>query len=136
VLTGNTVTRAKCWSNREKFATLAPQLVSNNPELQEIIWRDADGKSVAAVPPASILDSANKALDLAVADAAAKSALTGQGALSNPIALHDNAVVLIYSVPIFIQGKNAGTLATVFSLDTILSHQIPWWIAEKSAVQI
>ncbi|MEO9167732.1 MAG: PAS domain S-box protein [Aestuariivirga sp.] len=123
-------------SNREKFATLAPQLVSNNPELQEIIWRDADGKSVAAVPPASILDSANKALDLAVADAAAKSALTGQGALSNPIALHDNAVVLIYSVPIFIQGKNAGTLATVFSLDTILSHQIPWWIAEKSAVHI
>ncbi|MDP8995491.1 MAG: PAS domain S-box protein, partial [Pseudomonadota bacterium] len=123
-------------SNRDKFATLAPQLVSNNPELQEIIWRDADGGSVAVVPPASILDSKNHALDLAIADAAAKSGTTGQGALSAPIALHDNGYVLIYAVPIFSQGRNTGTLATVFSLGTILSHQIPWWIAEKSAVQI
>lgn len=123
-------------SNKERFATLAPQLINNNPELQEIIWRDVEGKIVAAVPPVSAVDGRNHAFDLAAAETTMLSLASGQGVLSDAVARHDDAYALIYIVPLFSQGTNAGTLSTTLSLNTILSHQIPWWIAEKSAVQI
>ena len=118
------------------FAKQALQLVSNNPEIQEIILRNFDGQTIAAVPPFSFPENQNHTLDLAIAETSSNGSVLGRGALSNPVILHEGGTVLIYLVPIFTQGKKTGSLAAIFSLSTILSHQIPWWIAEKSAVQI
>lgn len=114
-------------------------LTTNNPEIVRLLLRDADGRDAVQVPPVGdgpgtgpggeaagwwqtfrlARSTGRPAWSPAFADAAA-----GAGWR---VELH---------VPVFLDHRFAGMLVAVVSLDSLLTHHVPWWVAERYRVEI
>lgn len=117
------------------FAVRARHILTNNPELGRIVWRDAENRLVVSVPP---LDdphnAAGSSAESATARAFARS--MGKAVYTGRVALEGGLPGFEVHVPMFADGRFSGTLIGVFSLPSLLTHQVPWWIAERYQVTV
>ncbi|WP_242463251.1 sensor histidine kinase [Rhodocyclus tenuis] len=125
------------------FATRARHILRNSPELTQIFWLDAQGRMIDALPPAGTTPAApakaakNNTSTLASerADKLLKpvySDILGESGeasfeLHLPVREPDSAGNA---------GRARGEIVAVYSLDALLKHLTPWWLAEKYQVRI
>lgn len=112
-------------------------VVAANPAVEQILWLDSGGSVVLAVPPGPegrVLDDAfgpNPRMDAVMmarslgrpAYSAAYRQLGGNWAFDAVVPLFDGAGV-------------SGVLVASFSLDAVLAHHVPWWIAGRYQVEV
>lgn len=108
------------------------QIMAGNPEVERLAWHDAGGHLRLVLPPlqdprlqaAGADPLAPSPDDYAYAAASGKPryGLPERGPEGGRIPLH---------VPIFDDHGLRGLLTATIALDTLLSHQVPWWVAEN-----
>ncbi|MDE2585847.1 MAG: PAS domain S-box protein, partial [Betaproteobacteria bacterium] len=122
---------------RHLFQVRAQHLVKNNPEVEQVFWLNAAGAKVDAVPAATEGRQELKAFGGPVSqdtfDFARKLA---KSAYAEPYPLPEHGTQIDLFVPIYRQGEFAGMLVASYSLNSILTHLVPWWFAEKYQLQV
>lgn len=121
----------------DTFDLQARALIANIAEFDRVLLRDAGGALTSAVPPAASEPSAYAADETAPwwpAFTLAKS--IGRVAWSAPFAMPGRGQVFEAHVPIFRHQRFVGMLVGVVSVDSLLTHHVPWWVAEKYKVEI
>ncbi len=116
----------------QAFTAQARQYALILPDMIDIAWLDESGSIVAAVPQAVAGEEYQIALDLKAISPVALAA--GSGEFSAPYVRADGRSVIAFVAPIIGGVRRSGKVIAVFGLDLVLSHQVPWWIAEKRAV--
>ncbi|WP_305792097.1 PAS domain S-box protein [Magnetospirillum sp. UT-4] len=109
-------------------------LLANNPEIRRVILRDADGNGAESFPPGEATGGIGEQAPWWPAFAMARS--LGRVAWSAPFAVPGLGVVVEAHQPVYRGGRFAGMVVGVFPLDGILTHLVPWWVAEKYKVEI
>lgn len=119
-----------------RFAAQGRQLLVSDPAIVAIEWRDGAGTSklsLASRDGASRARTANEETALReTADAARRS---GALAVTSALSLAGGAA-FAQVVPIPGNAHEGEVLVATISLDRMLNQNIPWWIAEKRAVEI
>ena len=114
------------------FKAAMRHLVTTNPALERMLWLDAGGRIVDAVPPVpdgrDVDDSFGPS---ARGDAFRLARSLGKRAYTPPYRLPLAGMGFDVLVPVYYEGGFAGTLVGVFAIDDLLSHHVPWWIAER-----
>jgi two-component system sensor histidine kinase DctS len=123
--------------NRKLFRLRISNLLRNNQELKQVMWLDADGKTVDALPSATPPDhdtesfgpsATRKAFDMA--------ARLGKRTYSEPFLGVGNVAHFEVVVPIYTDHRLAGVLVGVYPIDALLNHLVPWWFTEKYQVAV
>ena len=108
------------------------QMFENGPELVRIVWYDAEGKVLAShglEPPAALPAPTRLAAEVAGA--------TRRGRYSEPYgASAATPGVLDFYLPLYADGKPAGSLVATYSLQTLLDEAVPWWFAQDNALTL
>lgn len=117
----------------ETFAAQATSFVQIDREIWALSWLDDNEQPVATVPHAHVEQAT---LDPVVLSAIGIAKRTGRGAFTPPFASAEGSDHVSYVVPIVKGGTVLGTLQAELSLGRMLAQHVPWWIAEKRAVQI
>ena len=120
---------ARATPDLKPFEATARHLVANAPEIERILLLDADRRIVAAVPPP--LDG--QGADEATFTLAAKLGKRAYGPPRTP-AVGPPAFELY--MPVFLDGRLAGMLVAVQSINGLLAAHVPWWVAEKYRLSI
>jgi two-component system sensor histidine kinase DctS len=109
------------------------QMFKNGHELRRVAWLDADGK-LKAVRGAELPDSG---LTQSSREAQAMSRTTHSGRYSDPYGATAGARGLIdYHLPLYHDGKFAGSLLATYQLQTLLDENVPWWFAQDNALSL
>lgn len=117
----------------EAFVIQARQYALILPDIVSVTWLETSGRVVAAVP--SPEDGfMPPAANLKMATILALAHENGAGAFSAPFRRRDGSAAIAFVAPILRDHQNAGVVVATFALDLVLTHQVPWWIAEKRAV--
>ena len=98
--------------------------VASNPEVLSMVWHDATGRTIAAVPGLPASDDPD--LTGLVIRAGAISARPVYGAVRT-----DGSVTMAIRA-----AESAGVLTATVSLPMMLERHIPWWIAEQYGVEL
>lgn len=120
----------------EIFEVQARAMIANNAEFDRVLLRDADGGLAAAVPPAEgepATQAAREAAPWWGAFTLAKS--IGRVAWSPPFVMAGRQVFEAH-MPIFRHQRFVGMLVGVVSVDGLLTHHVPWWVAERYKIEI
>jgi two-component system sensor histidine kinase DctS len=109
------------------------QMFKNGHELRRVAWFDADGRLKAArgaeLPNGGPTQSSR--------EAQAMSRTTRSGRYSDPYgATHTLRGLVDYHLPLYHQGKFAGSLVATYSLQTLLDENVPWWFAQDNALSL
>lgn len=124
-------------SDHAGIATAMRQLVATNPAIERVLWLDAQGRTVAAVPPVPdgrTVDDAQGPSPRGDAFRLARS--LGKRFFTPPYKLPMAGTGFDVVVPVFQGSGFAGALVGVFAIDDILTHHVPWWIAERYQIAI
>jgi two-component system sensor histidine kinase DctS len=115
--------------NRSVEAIVARARVhlSANPEMLQVGWFDAAGAQYLSVPSAPP-DPAWRGMIDAMGDAGASRLIYGQPRL-DPV----SGLVVDIGAP---AADGAGLVIATVSLSELVKRHVPWWIAEKYAVQV
>lgn len=130
---------------RQLFRVRGLHLVKNNPEVEQVSWLDPSGKQLDAVPSAA--DGATNlkrgpnrdfqdfggAVGRDTFDFAHK---LGKSAYTDTYTLPEHGSQVDLYVPIYRQGNFAGMLVASYSLNSMLTHLVPWWFAEKYQLRV
>jgi two-component system, LuxR family, sensor histidine kinase DctS len=108
-------------------------LISNNPEFERIVLRDAEGKVELMVPPA---DGRGGEGDPAWLTTFTLAKSVGRVVYGGPYQVAGRGWVFEAHTPLFRAGRFAGMVIGVFSLDAMLTHHVPWWFAGKYNLEI
>ena len=124
-------------SKRSDVVGAMRHLVVTNPAVERVLWLDAEGRTVASVPPVPdgrTVDDAQgpspRGDAFRIARSLGKRAFTA--AYRQPMAGMGFDVL----VPVYQEQRFAGMLVGVFAIDEILTHHVPWWIAERYQIAI
>ncbi|MCA1248554.1 nitrogen regulation protein NR(II) [Massilia sp. MS-15] len=108
------------------------QMFSNGHELVRVSWYGPDGalrETHGAAPPA--------ALPAATLLAAEVAGATRSGRYSEPYgASAATPGLLDYYLPLYANGKPAGSLVATYSLQVLLDETVPWWFAQDNALTL
>ena len=121
---------------RKLFRLRAEHQLKNNVEISRILWLDADGKIIDALPGApGPLDGTDSSAPVGTAafDMARR---LGKLVYSEPVFTEPGHAQMETLVPIYRGQEFAGMLVAVYPLDGLLDNLVPWWFAEKYQVLI
>ena len=108
------------------------QMFNNGHELIRVVWYDADGKVQAShglEPPAALPAPTRLAAEVAGA--------TRRARYSEPYgATAASPGVLDYVLPLYANGRPAGSLVATYSLQILLDETVPWWFAQDNALTL
>jgi two-component system sensor histidine kinase DctS len=112
------------------------QMFKNGHELRRVSWLDADGRQLAVrgaeLPGGALTESSREAQEM--------SRTTRNGRYSDPYGLtaRNSATpgLIDYHLPLYHQGKFAGSLVATYSLQTLLDENVPWWFAQDNALSL
>ena len=123
--------------NKKSLFNLRSQyLLQSNPDIQQIVWLDADAHVVASTPghnqprlgtPDAASDLPNLAFEMV-----GKMAKT---VYSDAYFTVKGTQFEVYS-PIFENSRFRGALVSIYSFSNLLKQLVPWWFAEKYQVRI
>jgi two-component system sensor histidine kinase DctS len=108
------------------------QMFNNGHELIRVVWYDADGKVLAShglEPPAALPAPTQLAAEIARG--------TRRPRYSEPYgATAATPGVLDYVMPLYANGRPAGSLVATYSLQILLDETVPWWFAQDNALTL
>ena len=108
------------------------QMFNNGHELIRVVWYDAEGKVMAShglEPPAALPAPTRLAAEVAGA--------MRLGRYSEPYGATSAAPgVLDYVLPLYANGRPAGSLVATYSLQILLDEAVPWWFAQDNALTL
>ena len=124
-------------TNRSALFELRGQhLLNNNPDLQQLIWLDASAQPIALQPTQKLprlgFDGLGDEIQSRSIEMASK---LGKTVYTDAYRTADANQIEVYS-PIFENGQYRGALVSVYPLNSLLKHIVPWWFAEKYQVRI
>jgi two-component system, LuxR family, sensor histidine kinase DctS len=113
------------------------QMFKNGHELRRVAWLDAGGRQLA-VHGAEL---AGGRLTASSRDAQAMSRSTRNGRYSAPYRLGPekygpSAGLVDYHLPLYHDGRFAGSLVATYSLQTLLDENVPWWFAQDNSLSL
>ncbi|WP_265944057.1 PAS domain-containing sensor histidine kinase [Dechloromonas sp. A34] len=119
------------------FRLRAAHLLKNNPEVSQILWLNRDREVIDALPTTTPPDREMDPFGPPVtAKAFELASRIGKRVYSEPFFLDANRAFIEVLIPIQIESEPAGMLVALYSLDAVLSSQVPWWFTEKYKVVI
>jgi len=122
---------------RPAFLNAMRHLVTTNPALERVIWLDAEGRPVVGVPPVPDGREVDNAFSPPPRGDAFRIARSlGKHFYTAPYKLPLAGMGFDVLVPVYQENSFAGVLVGVFSIDDILAHNVPWWIAERYQIAI
>ena len=123
-------------ANSERFSAQGRQLLVSDPAIVAIEWRDAaGGAKLRLTAPGSTADERSGEAEAALGVAADAARRTGTIAVT-PVFSFAGGMAFAQLAPIQGKGREGEALVAILSLDRMLNQNIPWWIAEKRAVEI
>jgi two-component system, LuxR family, sensor histidine kinase DctS len=116
----------------------ATHILSTHPEMERLLWLDKSAQVLLAVPPFESLGAVattpaagpDRPQAFALARAQGKPVYTGA------YRVRDRGAAFEAHVPIFRDGEFIGTLVAVQSVNGLLAHHVPWWIAQRDRVSL
>jgi len=114
------------------LAPVTRHVVTTNPAIEQILWIDADGRTVAAMPP--VAGEGNGATPRGEAFKVARS--LGRRVYGAPYRLPQSGSGFDVVIPVFGARGFVGALVGVFSIDAILANHVPWWFAQRYQLEI
>jgi two-component system sensor histidine kinase DctS len=120
---------------RELFDLRARHILKNNPDLQQVLWLDGNGKAVDGMPNPALPRSEPGLFGENRIGRSLEIARLGNPVYSDAYYANESVQFEIY-VPVFAGGRHRGTLLGVYSLSALLKHQVPWWFAEKYLLRV
>lgn len=123
------------------FQVRTRHLVKNNAELEQVLWLDAQGRLLDAVPSATtgrqVLEPfGDTSLNSALASAFDAARKLGKPVYGQPYSVPQRGTEIEIYVPVFRNGQVSGMLVGVYSLNNLLNSVVPWWFAEKYQFRI
>lgn len=124
-------------NNRNALFELRSQhLLKNSPDLQQLIWLDSSAQPLSLQPtqrlPRLGFDGLGDEIQSRSIEMASK---LGKTVYTDAYRAADANQIEVYS-PIFENGQYRGALVSVYPLNSLLKHIVPWWFAEKYQVRI
>jgi two-component system sensor histidine kinase DctS len=116
------------------FRVKARALIVNSPEFERVTVRGPEGTLLVSSPPVEAAATTDDPGRWSGAFTLAKA--IGRVAYGPPYVLAGRGMVFEAHVPMFAAGRFIGTVAGVFSLDLLITHQVPWWFAGKYNLEI
>jgi len=118
----------------DAFTVQSHAIIANNPEVERIILRRADGTLARWSPPTQADPDSD-------ADPAWRNTFTlartnGHRVFGGPYVPAGRGAMFEAQVPVFKAGRFDGMLVGVFSLDALLAHHVPWWFAQTYRLDI
>ena len=108
------------------------QMFNNGHELVRVVWYGPDGQVRAShglEPPPALPAPTRLALEVANA--------TRRARYSEPYgATAASPGLLDYYLPLFVDGRPAGSLVATYSLQVLLDETVPWWFAQDNALTL
>jgi len=112
------------------------QVMAGNPELERLVWRNLDGRVLVALPPvAGNGEEAGGPEPVPEPNDYAYVAGTGRSLYGMARKRPEGTVIPLH-VPVFDDRGLRGILTATISFNTLLSHQVPWWVAENYQLTI
>ncbi len=112
-------------------------LVTTNPAVERVLWLDAEGRIAAAVPPVPDGRAVEEGAEPSPrGDALRLARSLGKRIYTAPYPLPQAGMGFDVVVPVYQGRGDAGALVGVFSIDDILTHHVPWWIAERYQIAV
>lgn len=127
-----------------KSATLSPttearvrQALDAESGLVRLLWLKEDGSVRGAHPPYTDSHLVGEAGGTFPSSAAYRmSRALGRPSYSDAYAVIDNQTQFEVHVPVFDGGHYLGSVVGVYSLNNLLSRQVPWWFSERYRVSV
>lgn len=119
------------------FENAGRALIANNPEIQRLSLRGVEGVLSVAVPPAQTEPSGFTPGEQAPwwpAFQLARS--TGRVSWSPAYQTPSGGAVFEALVPVYQEHNLVAVLSAAVSVDAMLTHQVPWWMAEKYKIEV
>ncbi len=109
------------------------QMFKNGHELRRVLWLGADGAVLARhgleLPPGGLAKVGVETQEMA--------RLTRAGRYTEAYGASAHAPGMIdYYLPLFKDGKYAGSLVASYSLKVLLDETVPWWFAQDNALAL
>jgi two-component system sensor histidine kinase DctS len=107
------------------------QMFKNGHELQRLVWFGPNGEVLATYGmelPAGGLNDASRAAALV----ARKASISRYSESYGPPGLG----LLDYHLPLFHDGKYAGSIVSTYNLKVLLDETVPWWFAQDNALAL
>ena len=118
----------------QNFTVQARQFAQILPEIADIAWFDEAGRIVAAFPQRVAGEEVRIEPDPNVLESTML--LHRSGAFTQPWLRANGKAAIAFVAPIVRDEKRTGQIIAVFTLDAVLNQHVPWWIAEKRAVNL
>ncbi len=116
------------------FDREAKAVMQNNPELERLTILDTDGHAVLSVPPSQAARPTGADQPWREGFVMARS--LGRAAWTGPIYNPGRGWGVEVHVPIHQNQDFRGMLVGTVSVDALLTHHVPWWVAEKYRIEI
>lgn len=113
------------------------QLLRSESGLVRVIWLNADGEVMGAVPPLSeahLMGETQGAVPAASIFRLARA--IGQPAYGPAYEVAGGDYHFEVHVPLYAEGVFAGTAVGVYSLQTLVVRELPWWFSERYRVSV
>ena len=102
-----------------------------------VLWLDADGKVKGAAPPFTNHEMVGETAGTFPSATAFRLARSlGRPVYSEAYAVLENQTQFEVHQPVFEGGRHLGTVVGVYSLNALLSRQVPWWFSERYRVSV
>lgn len=112
-------------------------LMLADPAIIGVLLRGVDGRLVGAFPPrGSDVAPPDPQSPAPWADAFALARSTGRVAWTQPFEAPSGEILFEAVAPVFHHGVFAGVLVAIYSPASILTHHVPWWVAERYRIEI
>ncbi|MEW6759613.1 MAG: PAS domain S-box protein [Pseudomonadota bacterium] len=108
------------------------QMFNNGHELIRVVWYDAEGKVLAShgvEPPAALPAPTQLAAEVAAGTRGGRYSEVYGGSKAT-------SGVLDYVLPLYANGRRAGSLVATYSLQILLDETVPWWFAQDNALTL
>lgn len=113
------------------------QLRKSNPEVAQVLWLDAEGKVLRALPsPNHPFVAGGRLIGESIPDRIDIARRLGRGVYTAPYEVEVAGTQFELAVPIFQDGQFSGALLVVHSLRSVLDHSVPWWFTERYQVEV
>ncbi len=119
------------------FRLRAEHVLVTSPDITQIRWLDSHQRIHDALPAGTLPEGTP---DVFAPPATAKAfdiaRRLGTRQYSEPFLLENQHAFVELLVPVYKNRHFAGMLVALYSLDSMLSKQVPWWFTEKYKVEI
>jgi len=120
----------------ESFEVQARNQISTSGDFDRILLLDADGRQASATPPAESDQEQVNPTETPWWGAFLLAKSIGRVAWSQPFMMPGRGYVFEAHAPIYRNQHFTGMLVGVISVDSLLAHQVPWWVAQKYKIEI